>query len=71
MWALPVLVMAPRAWPRASWWQQDRSQWPDQRIKVPVLAVYAGTRPLASEVAMKRFILRASTTRFRRPTISS
>jgi hypothetical protein len=52
-------------------WQQDRSQWPDQRIKVPVLAVYAGMRPLASEAAVKRFILRPSTTRIRRPTISS
>jgi len=32
---------------------QDRTQWSDKPITVPVLAVYAGTRPLASETAVK------------------
>ena len=32
---------------------QDRSQWSDTPITVPVLAVYAGTRTLASEAAVK------------------
>jgi pimeloyl-ACP methyl ester carboxylesterase len=34
----------------ATW---DTSQWSDQKITVPVLAVYAGTRALASEQAVK------------------
>jgi sigma-B regulation protein RsbQ len=34
----------------ATW---DSSQWTDQKITVPVLAVYAGTRALATEQAVK------------------
>jgi len=34
----------------ATW---DQSQWSEQKITVPVLAVYAGTRPLATEQAVK------------------
>ena len=34
----------------ATW---DQSQLSDQKIKAPVLAVYAGTRPLATEQAVK------------------
>ncbi len=34
----------------ATW---DTSQWSDQKINAPVLAVFAGTRPLASEQAVK------------------
>ena len=33
---------------------QDRSQWSNAPITVPVLAVYAGTRPLATEPNVKR-----------------
>jgi pimeloyl-ACP methyl ester carboxylesterase len=36
----------------ATW---DTSQWSDQKLTMPVLAVYAGTRPLASEEAVKTF----------------
>jgi sigma-B regulation protein RsbQ len=32
---------------------QDRSQWSNEPIKVPVLAVYAGARPLGSESGVK------------------
>jgi pimeloyl-ACP methyl ester carboxylesterase len=32
---------------------QDRSQWSNEPIKVPVLAVYAGTRPLGTEAGVK------------------
>jgi pimeloyl-ACP methyl ester carboxylesterase len=34
----------------ATW---DQSQWSDQKITVPVLAVFAGTRPLATEQSVK------------------
>ena len=34
----------------ATW---DPSQWSDQKLTVPVLAVYAGTKALASEQAVK------------------
>lgn len=34
----------------ATW---DQSQWSDQKITVPVLAVFAGTRPVATEQAVK------------------
>ena len=34
----------------ATW---DQSQWSEQKMTVPVLAVYAGTRPLATEQAVK------------------
>ena len=34
----------------ATW---DASQWSDQKITAPVLAVYAGTRALATEQAVK------------------
>jgi len=34
----------------ATW---DQSQWSEQKVTAPVLAVYAGTRPLATEQAVK------------------
>ena len=34
----------------ATW---DQSQWSDQKITVPVLAVFAGTRPMATEQSVK------------------
>jgi pimeloyl-ACP methyl ester carboxylesterase len=34
----------------ATW---DQSQWSDQKITVPVLAVFAGTRPVATEQSVK------------------
>ena len=51
---LKMMMAAPEATATgafaATW---DSSQWSDQKITVPVLAIYAGTRPLASEQAVK------------------
>ena len=51
---LKMMLRAPEATAvgamNATW---DTSQWSDQKITVPVLAVFAGTRALASEQAVK------------------
>ena len=51
---LKMLMGAPKATAAGAWaatW--DQSQWSDQKITIPVLAVFAGTRPVATEQSVK------------------